>query len=449
MAAQLSSLPVGWVETNLGEVCNKPTQRKPMDTELFHYIDIGSINRKTKTIENPELIAGDKAPSRARKLVDKGDVLVSMTRPNLNAVAKVEDKLAGNIASTGFEVLKPILVEPDLIFAIVKSKKFIQAISGITQGALYPACKSTDIRGFEIGLPPIDEQKRIVAKLDQLLTQVESIQSRLDKLPGIIKRFRQAVLAAAVSGKLTEDWRGESEWSYKPMGVLPISIQIGPFGSLLHKSDYIEDGISLINPMHIINGIIKPSTSMTVSLDKSKELGRYLLQKGDIVLGRRGEMGRAAVVSHDSYICGTGSVFLRPSNQHFKAQFIAIYLRSPSTISVLEKGAVGSTMANLNQKILKELPFPDIELSEQTEIVRLVEQHFALADTLEKHLKNAKIRVDNLTQSILAKAFKGELVPQDPNDEPADQLLARIQAARVAAEALTKAAKKATKSRKK
>jgi type I restriction enzyme S subunit len=88
-------------------------------------------------------------------------------------------------------------------------------------------------------------------------------------------------------------------------------------------------------------------------------------------------------------------------------------------------------------------PIPAIE--EQTEIVRLVEQHFALADTLEKNLKNAKQRVDNLTQSILAKAFRGELVPQDPNDEPAEQLLARIKKARLEAEAIEKAAKKVAK----
>ena len=102
-------------------------------------------------------------------------------------------------------------------------------------------------------------------------------------------------------------------------------------------------------------------------------------------------------------------------------------------------------MKGVNIGDLRPAPIPLPPLEEQTEIVRLVEQHFALADTLEKHLKNAKQRVDNLTQSILAKAFKGELVPQDPNDEPAEQLLARIKAARAEAEQLEKAAKKASK----
>jgi type I restriction enzyme S subunit len=98
---------------------------------------------------------------------------------------------------------------------------------------------------------------------------------------------------------------------------------------------------------------------------------------------------------------------------------------------------------------IKNLFIPYLPKEEQTEIVRLVEQYFALADTLEKNLANAKQRVDNLTQSILAKAFRGELVPQDPSDEPADKLLARIKAARLEAEKLEKAAKKAAKASKK
>jgi type I restriction enzyme S subunit len=107
----------------------------------------------------------------------------------------------------------------------------------------------------------------------------------------------------------------------------------------------------------------------------------------------------------------------------------------------------GSAVPHLFQRDVKEFVLEVPPIEEQTEIVRLVEQHFALADTLEKNLKNAKQKVDNLTQSILAKAFRGELVPQDPNDEPAEQLLARIKTARAEAEQLEKAAKKASKSK--
>jgi len=206
----VSELPKGWVNAELDLVCNKPQQRTPDANEVFIYIDIGSVDRDSKTIKNSSEILGNDAPSRARKIVNKNDIIVSMTRPNLNAVALIPESLDEQIASTGFDVLKPILVEPKWLFAIVKSKAFIDEVSGETIGALYPACKASDIRGFKAPIPPLAEQKRIVEKLDQVLAQVDTIKARLDGIPAILKRFRQSVLAAAVSGKLTEEWRSEN-----------------------------------------------------------------------------------------------------------------------------------------------------------------------------------------------------------------------------------------------
>jgi type I restriction enzyme S subunit len=119
-------------------------------------------------------------------------------------------------------------------------------------------------------------------------------------------------------------------------------------------------------------------------------------------------------------------------------------MNAPVIFEQARKRVSGSGVPDLHLIEIRDFKIPIPHIDEQTEIVRLVEQHFALADTLEKNLKNAKQKVDNLTQSILAKAFRGELVPQDPNDEPAEQLLARIKAARAEAELLEKAAKKVT-----
>ena len=202
-----NTLPKGWITAKIEEVSLKVEQRKPEDNEEIIYVDIGSIDRESKKIVNPQMLMGSEAPSRARKIVNAGDVLVSLTRPNLNAVAQISDELDGQIASTGFEVIKPLLVESGYMFSLVRSKDFINAISGKVQGALYPAAKSTDVRSYAFPLPPLAEQKQIAAQLDQLLSQVNTLKNRLDNIPNILKRFRQSVLAAAVSGKLTEEWR--------------------------------------------------------------------------------------------------------------------------------------------------------------------------------------------------------------------------------------------------
>ncbi|MDV2404355.1 restriction endonuclease subunit S [Vibrio cholerae] len=439
----MSQLPKGWVSTPIDNVCLKPEQRKPNDDELFSYIDIGSVDRNVKLIVSPTETIGSEAPSRARKVVNTGDILVSMTRPNLNAVAKVDAKLDGQIASTGFDVLKPVLVESDWIFAHVRSKKFIDTISGTSIGALYPACKASDIREYEIPLPPLAEQTRIVEKLDEVLAQVDTIKARLDGIPAILKCFRQSVLAAAVSGRLTEECDAKE---FKILADAGVTVKTGPFGSALHKSEYMSDGVPVINPMHINHGELQPSSHMTISTEKYNELSAWHLRVGDVVIGRRGEMGRSAVIQERQLplLCGTGSMILRGS-ENILADYLSFVMRSPLAVQYFNATAVGSTMVNLNQKVIKNLEVYFPSLNKQKEIVRLVDQYFAFADTIEAQVKKAQARVDKLTQSILAKAFRGELVPQDPNDEPADKLLERIALARKEAEALAKAAKKAAK----
>ena len=281
-------------------------------------------------------------------------------------------------------------------------------------------------------IPPIFEQHRIAAKLEELLTKVDRCKQRLERIPAILKRFRNAVLSAAAAGQLTSSLRKSDDvttrsWQQVKLGNAADLIQIGPFGSLLHKSEYVKDQIPLVNPTNIVAGRIIPSPDTTISPAKKRQLRRYALQEGDVVIGRRGEMGRCAVVTkkEDGWVCGTGSLFIRPHAKLLPC-FLHIFFSSPAAIAYLEESNVGSTMANLNQGIFHqmEVPLPDVE--EQQEIVHRVEALYRIADQIEARYKKAKAVVDKLTQSILAKAFRGELVPQDPNDEPASELLNRI-----------------------
>lgn len=306
-------------------------------------------------------------------------------------------------------------------------------------GTTFRAISSQFLQELPFLLPPLAEQQQIAAKLDELLAQVDTLKTRLDAIPKILKRFRQSVLAAAVSGKLTEDFRknnGISDWKTIELSQLEIEVQIGPFGSLLHKSDYIEGGVPLVNPMHIADGKITPSDSMTVSQEKAFELQRYKLKFGDIILGRRGEMGRAAVIKNDGLLCGTGSLFLRPNLKYFSSEFVCFVLSASETIKYLTESSVGTTMVNLNQGILRSLPFPQVGFEEQSEIVNRVEQFFIYADQIEQRVQDAQSRVNHLTQSILTKAFRGELTAEwraqnldlIRGENSAEALLAKIKA---------------------
>ena len=282
-----------------------------------------------------------------------------------------------------------------------------------------------------IPIPPLNEQRRIVDKLDRIGDRQRSARNELNHIPKLIARYKQSVLAAACSGKLTEDWHTNSILSSKNKLVLLsealLELKTGPFGSVLHKSDYVTDGIPIVNPMHINDGNITPSSEMTISIDKSKELSDFILKSGDVVIARRGVVGRCAVVKpkQDGWLCGTGSMILRPK-LHLLPEYLQIFLSSPNTIEVLTADAVGSTMVNLNQRGLLSLEILLPSLEEQKEIVRRVEKMFAKIDKMEEEYQKAVKLCDRLEQATLAKAFRGELVPQDPNDEPASVLLEQV-----------------------
>jgi type I restriction enzyme S subunit len=221
------------------------------------------------------------------------------------------------------------------------------------------------------------------------------------------------------------------KWCWVKLSFIAENIQIGPFGSLLHKSDYITNGTPLINPSHIKNQRIFPDWDLSVSPEKLSELSNFIMRNGDIVIGRRGEMGRCAVVTQkeDGFLCGTGSLFIRliPENN---SDFYCYVLSSQRVKDFLSDQSIGTTMQNLNQEIIHNVPIPLCTFSEQQKIVEEIESKMTLISELENIIEENLQKAEVLRQSILKKAFSGHLVLPDPNDEPASILLERIRTER-------------------
>jgi len=363
-----------------------------------------------------------------------------MTRPNLNAVALIGEQHSGCVASTGFDVLKPIEVEPRWIFSAVRSARFVDAMCEKVQGALYPAVKSADIRDYEIPLPPLAEQTRIAAKLGELLVQVDTLKARIDGIPALLKRFRQSVLAAAVSGRLTEEWRGGKEYFTDTLMLTDLvdSSLVGLVRSATEQSEDANQGAPYLKMNNIGNNWGTALESLVYVAVSESEAERYSLSAGDWLFNTRNsqELVGKSCVWRDvgkPFVFNNNILRIRFSDRT-SAEFIEIWFRSTLGREALEKVKSATTsVAAVYQKALMSQMIPLPGLAEQTEIVRRVEQLFAFADQLDARVKAAQARIDRLTQSILAKAFRGELVPQDPNDEPASALLERIKAQRAAA----------------
>ncbi len=215
-----------------------------------------------------------------------------------------------------------------------------------------------------------------------------------------------------------------------------VALKTGPFGSSLHQSDYVTNGVPLVNPMHIVSGRIKPTAYVTVTSETVERLKEFCLLEGDLVLARRGEMGRCAVVQSNEagWLCGTGSLIVRPEKRLLNAHFLQSYLSISTSVKYLQAASVGSTMANLNQQHLLSMNLLLPPLSEQTRIVAKLDELFSDLDAGVVELKAAQKKLGQYRQSLLKAAVSGDLTAEwRQRNRPAEtgaQLLERILAER-------------------
>jgi type I restriction enzyme S subunit len=190
-------------------------------------------------------------------------------------------------------------------------------------------------------------------------------------------------------------------------------LRTGPFGSALHKADYVRGGVPLINPANITNSDLSPDAAKTVGPDTLERLAPWLMRPGDVVVGRRGEMGRAAVVPSrlPAWLCGTGCAFLRPG-ESVDSAFLAFWFGSPAVRARLEAAAVGATMSNLSARILGDLAIALPPIAEQKRIVEKVEALLARVNAARERLTRVRDILKRFRQSVLAAACSGRLTEE-------------------------------------
>jgi len=260
------------------------------------------------------------------------------------------------------------------------------------------------INEIPIPIPPLPEQQRIVAILDEAFAAIAKAKANAEQNLRNAKELFERYLAGVFEGK------GE-EWEEKKLGDIVDNIMTGPFGSMLHKSDYVEVGIPVVNPQNLVDGQIIPLRKTMINNDTFNRLEKYALKDGDIVIARRGEMGRCAIVKNINigWLCGTGSFVIRVNKKKADSEFLNIFLSSAVVKKELEKLSIGATMSNLNQTILSELLIKAPPVIEQQAIVQKLDALSAETKKLEAIYQQKINDLEEMKKSILQKAFSGEL----------------------------------------
>ncbi|MHA6478964.1 restriction endonuclease subunit S [Stutzerimonas sp. KH-1] len=443
----MSKLPRGWQFVSLGEIgtvqsgVGFPNEHQGLNSGDYPVYKVGDVSRGV-TQNNGKLqnaknyVSTETANLLKGQIFDAGSTLFAKIGEALKLNRRgyvIRPGLADNNVM-GYKSLPG--VDDRFIYYFLRTQDFAE----YSRSTTVPSIRKGDIEEINIALPPTAEQTRIAAKLDELLAQVDTLKARIDGIPALLKRFRQSVLAAAVSGRLTDEWRSThgvgSNWDRTALDSVCRAAFDGPFGSKLKSDDYTSEGVRVVRLENIghLNFIAEKNTF--ISLEKFKELSKNKLAPGDILF--------SSFVDEEIRVCQlpeSGEVFinkadcfcLRIDKTAASPVFVMYALAARRTYRQIREAVHGATRPRINLGFLKSFEISLPSLEEQTEIVRRVEQLFAFADQLEARLKAAQARIDRLTQSILAKAFRGELVPQDPNDEPASVLLERIKAQRAAA----------------
>jgi type I restriction enzyme S subunit len=425
------TLPKGWVETELGQVA---------ETKLGKMLDaaknvgepvpyLRNVNVRWGAFDLSDLLEMRVTPEERDELsVRNGDLfLCEGGEPGRCAVWRGGKR--DLVFQKAIHRVRPCDgVEPDFLARHIEHVASSGGLSHLFTGTTIKHLPQVALQRITLPLPPPAEQRRIVAKLEALTAHLARARAELDRVPVLATKLRQAVLAGA-----------RARLSAAPLARvadLATCTFDGPFGSHLKSADYASEGVRVIRLENIGHLRFIADRQTYVPQEKYAGLARHTLQPGDILFSsfvdqqvrvcRLPEDAGLAINKADCFA-------IRIAEDAGDARFVTYMLAGVETFEAMKANVHGATRPRIGLSQLRDYRLPVPDLAEQSRLADLLDAAFARADRLEAEAARARTLLDRLESAILAKAFRGELVPQDPNDEPASVLLDRIRAQRAAA----------------
>jgi type I restriction enzyme S subunit len=433
----VSLTPDKWVETTLRDVTNYISRGKSpkyADFSKLPVVNQRAIRWHGIQAEHLKYIHPDQIDQwTSERFIQEGDVLWNSTGTGTIGRACLVQKAhltPPKVVDSHVTIIRPNkeVIDPRYLFAWIRSPEIQKAIVDLSSGSTNQIeLNRSTITEIHLPLAPLDEQKRIVDKLDALLARVDACRDRLDRVPLIFKRFRQTVLAVATSGALTEEWRvlkgDDAEWTEVDLGDVAEDFS---YGSAAKSAK--EGIIPVLRMGNIQNGQLDWDNLVFTS--DPGEIKKYHLRAGDVLFNRTNSpelVGKTAVFKGEREAIYAGYLIRVRCGNKLHPDFLNYCLNSPAGRDYCwQVKSDGVSQSNINAKKLTAFPINLPPQNEQCEIVRRVETLFAFANRLEAFYTAGLEQVAQLTPSLLDKAFRGELVPQNPSEEPAEKLLKRI-----------------------
>ncbi len=355
-------------------------------------------------------------------LLEPGDFIIS--RSGTVGRAFVYESKWGACAYAGYLVrfVFDHNQNPRFYFYLTKSSAFTEWINKSAIEATIGNVNAQKYSNLITPVPPLQEQNTIVAYLDCETARLDTLTATLEHLLALLAEKRWTLIMRAVTRGLEPDvplrdsgveWLGEipRHWQIARLKSLCDSLQTGPFGSQLHAEEYIDHGIPVINPAHLVDNKIVPDYSVSVNEWMADYLSMHKLEVGDIVFARRGEIGRCGLVTEKEagWLCGTGSLRARPNKEIINPEYLIWLITNSFASTWLSLMAVGTTMSNLNTAIVGDLPLPVPPLTEQNRIVAFINQNITHLDGLQIALGKMNDLLYERRAALITAAVSGKI----------------------------------------
>ena len=418
--AWIGSVPQHWELRRTKTLLSQRSEKGFPDEPLLAATQTKGVVRKDEYENRTVLALKD---LQLLKLVRIGDFVISLR----SFQGGIEFARHKGIISPAYTILYPVdRVHHAYLSHLFKSLPYIENLSlfvtGIRQGQNIDYEK---LARSLVPLPPLSEQTGIVRLLDHVDQSIQRYIRPKQKLIALLKEQRQATIHQAVTGQINAqsgqpyaaykqsgiEWLREvpQHWEERSLSTVASSIQTGPFGSQLHAGEYVHGGIPVINPSHMRSGTLVPDPAVSTSKEKAGELSRHYLSPGDVVMARRGEVGRCALVTEKEagWICGTGSLRIRPIFGTLEPRYLLLFLSDGGVRDNLTLTSIGATMDNLNAAMVSRLQIPLPTIAEQMAIVNFVDNLKAQIDEAIDLSSREIILMREYWSTLVAKAVTG------------------------------------------
>ncbi len=363
----------------------------------FIYVDLSAVDQDTKAITAPHRLLGSDAPSRARQVLKRGDVLVSTVRPNLNGVAIVSPDIDGAIGSTGFCVLRPAedRLDSRYLYHWVRTPAFVQDMVRQATGASYPAVTDGTVRRSRIPAPALGEQRRIAAILDE----ADALRAKRRAALAQLDNMAQAIFVKMFG----EPHCNSRALPTTTVGSLCERLTVGHVGPM--SDEYVANGIPMLRSLNVRRGEISLTDMKFITPAFHKTLGKSKLTPGDVVTVRTGRPGTTAVVPETLQIANCADLIVMTCGPRILPAYLAEALNQMLGDADHIQGTVGAIQSHFNIGAMRRLVVPIPPLPDQhafTEAIASVKQASA---TTHRHSQE----IDSLFAALQHRAFRGEL----------------------------------------